>query len=602
MALHRYAVVLIVVVAALVAAFFKLFVKPDRLVHNRSYKLKDDDWQNVLDKTRFDFIIVGSGSAGSVLANRLTINRTEPFNVLLLEAGGADTALEHSLPAAFMKLFRTDADWNFDTVPQKKAHNRNFYWPRGKVLGGSSNLNAMIYQRGNKQDYDGWAKSFGDESTLNPVTNKPHWSYDDVLHYFKKSERQQSREMVDPAYHGFDGEWYVTENKWVHKMTKDFVQAFHTALKLPVNHDTNGKDQLGVGFNQVNIYLGRRHSASDAFLSNEVLARPNLFVRTRAHVTKLIFSDDGKQVVGVEYVDTISKRTFQVRATKEVILSAGAVQSPQILMLSGIGPKKELERHNIPVRMDLPVGENLLDHIASGIYINVSCPSLHQDDNLKSLFQWILFGSGPFASNGADLNGFYLSEIAKKAGETAPDMQIVGMAAFYIDHGFGKLPYSDGYSLGVVLLQPKSSGNLTLKSADPFDKPIIDPNYFHDPSDLQRIVESVRIYRKVLATPPVKDFVISEVLPGSHARTDEEIAKALLENCFSLYHPVGTCKMGRKSDSKTVVDQNLKVKGIKGLRVVDASIMPYIIRANTNAPTIMISEKASDLILNEYTK
>lgn len=370
---------------------------------------------------------------------------------------------------------------------------------------------------------------------------------------------------------------------------------------MPVNHDTNGKTQLGFGYNQVNVHLGRRFSSSDAFLSNDVLKRKNLSVRAFAHVTQLIFDDNDKtKVIGVEYKDTQNNKLVRVFVNKEVILAAGTVQSPQILMLSGIGPKSELEKHNIPVRADLPVGLNLQDHITGGMFVNVSRPSLHAADNLKTLFQWLIFGDGLFASNGADLNGYFVSPVGQKKGETLPDIQLVGMSAFYVDHGFEIQPYAEGYSLGAVLLRPKSKGVITLKSSDPFAAPLIDPKYFSDPEDLDRLVSAVRKYREVIHTEPASDFVISEIKPGADAVTDEQIKERLLSYVFTLYHPVGTAKMGALSDPETVVSRTLTVKGTKGLRVVDCSIMPNIVRGNTNAPAIMIGEKGSDLILADY--
>ncbi|KAL0489642.1 choline dehydrogenase [Acrasis kona] len=610
--LVKASLVVAVIAAIFGTVFVRLVTKPDRLIHNISYLLSDEDWFTSSSKTGFDFIVIGAGSSGCVLANRLS-NPSHNYSVLLLEAGPSDTRLEISLPIGFPKNLKTEFDWDFETVPQKHVGDRRMFWPRGKTLGGSSSLNAMIYQRGGRYDYDEWNQiHLGQDSKLiNKETNEPHWSYQDVLQYFKKSENNQSPDDVDPDYHGYKGEWRITTNNWVHSLTKITIESFANAFGLEINHDTNGKSQWGFGFNQINTFLGRRHSASDAFLTDDVLMRSNLHVRTHAHVTRLLFSDsDPTQVNGVEYVDSRNKsRKIKIRANKEIILSAGAVQSPQILMLSGIGPKQELEKHNIKIVKHLQgVGKNLQDHACCGMYVQVNATSLLAEDNLSNLFRWLLMGTGPFASNGAEGNGFMLSPLGKKLGEQHPDFQLVFLPALHINHGMTKpverfgQSVGHGISLGYVLLNPKSKGEITLKSSDPFDAPLIDPRYFEDDTDMKKMVEMLLLYRNVTQTDPLKSIVSKELAPGLNVTSEEHIRKAIIDDLITLYHPTSTCKMGDANDPQTVVDYQLRVVGIKNLRVADASIMPQIVRGNTNAPSIMIGEKVSGMILESNSE
>ncbi|KAL0477401.1 choline dehydrogenase [Acrasis kona] len=575
--------------------------------------LSSEDFDVKASQTKFDYIIVGSGSAGCVLAKRLS--EDENIQVLLLEAGDADTTLETAIPGAFMKMFHNKViDWDFWTEKQEGVDQIQEYWPRGKMLGGSSSMNAMMYQRGNAADYDEWASIANPESKINPITNQVHWSYEDALYYFKKSEaNKHSSDMIQKEYHGFDGELIVSDNDWVQPMTKDFIIAFSKALDLPINNDPNGSNQFGVGATQTNTHRGRRFSAADAFLSPDVLKRSNLHLRTNAHVTKLIFDDkDSKKVTGVHYTDTKHKINKVASVTKEVILSAGAVQTPQILMLSGIGPNDQLDPHHIQQRVNLPVGKNLQDHITVPMMVNVTShimSSLHAEDNIQNLFRWLVYGQGAFASNGAELNGYFFTPTALKNNEKVPDAQVIGVPAFFFKHatermfytqGKERFMYQDGMTLGATLLRPKSTGGfIGLRSASAMDAPVIDPKYLTHPEDLQRLCEQIRMFRKVIKHDPVKDYIIAEIVPGGDLETDEEMAGPLKQHLQTLYHPVGTAKMTADGDSTGVVDSRLRVFGVDGLRVVDASIMPTITHGNTNAPTIMIAEKAADMILED---
>lgn len=517
----------------------------------------------------YDYIIVGAGSAGCVLANRLT--EDAHTQVLLLEAGGPDQAKEIHIPAAFSKLFRTAHDWAYFTEEQPHLHHRKLYWPRGKLLGGSSSMNAMIYIRGNRANYDEWER-LGNEG----------WSFADVLPYFKKAEKQARGAS---EYHGTGGPLNVCDLRHVNPLSRAFVEA-GVELGFARNDDFNGSQQEGVGFYQVTQKNGKRHSTAAAYL-RPAMQRKNLTVQTQAHATRVIF--DRQRAVGVTYVRD-GKQT-DARAAREVILSGGAVNSPQLLLLSGMGPADHLQSLCIDVVMDLPgVGQNLQDHLATGVAYACTQPlSLASAERLSNILNYLLFSHGPLTSNVAEAGGF----VRIRPAAPVPDLQFHFAPVYFMDHGFQKVE-GHGFTIGPTLLYPKSRGTIQLHSSDPFAPPLIQPNYFADEADLKLLVEGIKLARRFGQTKAFAPFCGGETAPGAQVQSDAEIAEAIRGNVQTLYHPVGTCKMG--NDPLAVVDAQLRVHGIEGLRVVDASIMPTIVGGNTNAPTIMIAEKAAALI------
>jgi choline dehydrogenase-like flavoprotein len=530
----------------------------------------------------FDYIIIGGGSAGCVLASRLTENPA--IKVALLEAGPADSSVLIHCPAGLALLAQTSqANWAFKTTPQAGLNGRQGYQPRGKVLGGSSSINAMVYMRGHPSDYDHWAEQ-----------GNPGWRFTDVLPYFKKAEHN---ERGADAFHGTGGPLNVMDLRSPNKYGPIFVEAGKQAGH-PESKDFNGDDQHGLGMHQVTHKNGERWSAAKGYLTPN-LARPNLTVITSAHTTRILL--EGKRAVGVEYRH--GNELKQIKAAKEVLLCAGALQSPQILMLSGIGAAKQLQQHGIPVVHDLPgVGENLHDHIDIVQVVNapqlkdlfgVSISGLLQA--IKGIFEWRKHRTGMLTTNFAEAGGF----IKTSPDEPAPDLQFHFVVGKLVDHG-RKPTFGHGYSCHVCLMRPKSRGRVTLASNDPLAAPLIDPNFLADSDDMRRMVQGFKQMRTILSQPALAGYRGQELATTANAKTDAEIETVIRNYGDTIYHPVGTCRMGPlegpNANAFNVVDSELRVHGMQGLRVIDASIMPRIVAGNTNAPVIMVAEKAADMI------
>jgi choline dehydrogenase len=525
----------------------------------------------------YDYVIIGAGSAGCVLASRLSENPSA--RVLLLEAGPPDDADEIHIPAALNLLFQSTYDWDFRTAPQPRAAGRQVYWPRGRMLGGSSSMNAMIYIRGNRLDYDTWRDEYGCTG----------WGYADLMPYFRRAE-DNSRGAS--AYHGAGGPLHVQDLRYKSALTKAFVAAAREA-GLPGNDDFNGEKQDGAGFYQVTQRDGRRWSAADAYL-RPAMSRPNLTVMTECLVTRIVV--EGGRAIGVRYLHHGSEE-FTV-AESEVILCAGAIGSPHLLMLSGVGPAAHLREHGIPVAVDSPgVGANLSDHpVVTAIWHTPGTRALWEDATPRSLARWRLRHSGPLTSNVAEAGGFTRS----RPSLAAPDLQWHALPTPYQRQGLAD-PRIRALSLLVTLVSVGSRGQIRLRSADPRHKPLIDPGYLTDPADIDPLVEGLRMAREIAAAGPLAKIAKAELAPGPGAGSDAELRDFIRHDLGTLYHPVGTCAMGgdsRLAASRitSVVDPELRVRGVERLRVADASVMPAVPRGNTNAPTIAIAERAADLI------
>lgn len=519
----------------------------------------------------YDYVVVGAGSAGCVLAGRLS--EDSDTSVLLLEAGKPDEKREIRIPAAFSDLFKTEYDWEYYTNPQPEMNNRELYWPRGKTLGGSSSINAMIYIRGHPHDYDQWA-SLGNDG----------WAYEDVLPYFKRSERFNPGGGGD--YHGTDGPLHVSDLRTVNPLTERFLKATEE-VGYERNGDFNGAEQEGIGQYHVTQKKGKRHSAAEAFLK-PVLDRPNLTVETGAQATQLRF--DGDRTTGVEYRQ--DDTALYAEATEEVVLSAGAVNSPHLLLCSGIGDPEHLDEHGIAPTAELPgVGRNLQDHLfASVVYESTEGGTLDDAGRIRDLAKFFVLKRGHLTSNVAEAGGFFRTD----DDLPAPDMQFHFGPGYFMNHGFDNPEEGHGISLAATQLRPESRGRITLHSSNPLDDPAIDPNYLDADRDRELLVEGVRRAREIIQADAFDEVRGDEVWPGEDVQTDEEILDHIRETSETVYHPVGTCKMG--DDEMAVVDDRLRVHGVDGLRVADASIMPTLTGGNTHAPTVMIAEKAVDMI------
>ncbi|MFM7065915.1 MAG: GMC family oxidoreductase [Gammaproteobacteria bacterium] len=531
----------------------------------------------------FDYLVVGGGSAGCVLAARLSENPA--VRVALLEAGPRDTQWLVHCPAGLAALARTrQVNWDFSTVPQPGLLGRRGYQPRGKVLGGSSSINAMIYVRGLPADYDGWA-----------AAGNPGWSWRDVLPYFRRAEHN---ERLRGEFHGQGGPLNVMDLRSPAALREDFVAA-GVAAGWPFNPDFNDGDATGVGAYQVTHRNGERCSTAKGYL-DAARGRPNLTILTGTQVSRLLTAmEEGQPTVqGLEFRGADgSLQQLRLAAGGEVLLAAGAFGSPQLLMLSGIGPADHLRELGIPLVHALEgVGANLHDH--PDVILVVDAPRARDALGLSlrglarapgALLNWHVRRQGWLTSNYAEAGGFLHTD----RNESMPDVQLHFVVAKLKDHGRQTL-LGQGYSLHVCLLRPRSRGSLRLASADPFAAPLIDPAFLDDPDDLRRLVQGVRLAREVLAQPALARHGGIESADSRHAVDERALEAFVRQHADTTYHPVGTCRMGQ--DSGAVVDAALRVHGVRALRVVDASIMPSIVSGNTNAPTVMIAEKAVDLL------
>jgi choline dehydrogenase len=510
-----------------------------------------------------DVVVVGAGTAGCVLASRLS--EDPDLSVLLLEAGSPARKLEIRIPAAFSKLYRTEVDWGDSTVPQAELDDREIVFPRGHMLGGSAAMNAMMVLRGHPADYDAWA-----------AAGCPGWSWAEVEPAFARSAQ---------------GPFPLAELREPHVLTEAFVHAAQAA-GIPFTDDLNGEETAGVGFVRVSQRRGRRFSVADGYL-RPVLRRPNLTVVTDALVTRVVVERGRAKAVAYRLADGGHGGDEEAVAGREVVVCAGAIGTPHILQLSGIGPRELLEEAGVELVHELPgVGANLLDHLANGLLVRTEgVETLASAESLRNLANWALRGRGPLASNVAEAAAF----VRMRPDARTPDLELIFLPVLFEEEGL-KQPTEHGLTIGVVLLQPRSVGSVTLRSGNPTEAPAIDPRYLTDPSgqDVRTLIHGLRLARRVLAQEPLAGFVAEELLPGENARTDDHLMAHIRARSQTLYHPVGTCRMG--SDALAVVDPELSVRGIQGLRVVDASVMPRLPSGHTNWPVVMIAERAAELV------
>ena len=529
----------------------------------------------------YDFIIVGAGSAGCVLANRLSADSSR--TVLLLEAGGRDNNPWIHIPVGYFRtLHNPKTDWCYKADPDPGLNGRSLDWPRGKVLGGSSSINGLLYIRGQKEDFDYW-RQLGNEG----------WSYEDVLPYFRRAEDQ---ERGADAFHGTGGPLAVSDMR----MRSDVCEALIAAAEengIPYNDDFNGARQEGAGYFQLTAKNGRRCSAATAYLK-PIRSRRNLTVQTHALVERLLFdAEDWHRVAGIAFRVGGERRAARIRAGGEVVLSAGTIGSPQILQLSGIGPGALLQSLEIPVRHDLPgVGKSLQDHLQVRSVYEVNVPTLNDEINhpvrrIATGLRYVATRRGPMAMGASQVCIF-----CRTRPELAtPDIQFHFQPLSADKPGLVMHPFS-GITMSVCQLRPESRGRIAIRSPDPAAHPAIQPDYLSAPLDRLTVVEALKITRKLVQSRALARFVLREHLPGRDVQSDEALLEAARNNSQTIYHPTSSCRMGR--DSMAVTDPALRVNGIRCLRVVDASAMPSITSGNTNAPTIMMAEKASDLILD----
>ncbi|KAF2895782.1 hypothetical protein ILUMI_10384 [Ignelater luminosus] len=555
----------------------------------------------------FDFIIIGSGSAGAVIANRLS--EITEWKILLLEAGGCETNFS-DIPGEHMYLQGLRFNWNFNTIPQTTAClgmiNNSCAVPRGRVLGGSSTINGLVYCRGNKEDFNGWAA----------LGNKG-WSYEDVLPYFIKSENSQIN--GDLGFHGKGGYWNVEYHRPMSKQLHNFIEA-HRILYNYTSTDYNGRVQLGMFYSQLNNIHGKRDSTAKAFLRS-ANNRKNLKISTNSYVTKVLIDSKTKAAYGVQFAK--NGRLYIARAKQEVIISGGAINSPQILMLSGVGPEKHLKEMGIPVIQDLPVGRSLQDHATYyGLYVhtNLTEPVQSFDDNIRQYLND--YGPLSIALNSQGV-GFHQSNLTKITGypdiefefipsnSTSPFLQrSLKVRDDVYNALWSRVNEQTDFNVYLIVLHTRSVGNVTLASKNPYQYPLIDPGYLSDPEgrDINVMYQALQIFERLLQTEPMRQLNASIIYPEfSECVGLEKGSQEYWYCCFRLltahlYHPIGTCKMGPDSKQGAVVDYKLKVHGISKLRVADASIIPFPPSGHTSAPSVMIGEKVSDMIKQDYGK
>lgn len=533
----------------------------------------------------FDYVIVGAGTAGCVLANRLSADGKT--RVLLLEAGGSDQTVWIQLPIGYGRtFFDRRINWMYDTEPVEGLSGRESYWPRGKVIGGSGSINAMVHVRGQPHDFDDWA-----------ALGNAGWGWDDVLPYFKQAE---DHDLGESAYHGAGGPQHVSEiTVRAHPLCQTFIET-GKALGLPFSPDINAPDGEGVGIYQINTRKGRRASTANEYL-RPALRRGGVTLRTRSQATRILF--DGKRAVGIEYRQ--GKALKQAMATGEVILSGGSINSPQLLNLSGIGDARHLREFGIEVLHDVPaVGQNMQDHLAVSYFYKTSVPTLNDElrpllGKVKAGLHYLWNRGGPLSMSVNQGGGFV------KSGPEAPR---VNLQLYFSPVSYTQTPLSDrkllnpdpfsAFLLSFNSCRPTSRGWLKLRSADPFDYPLIQPNYLSTQKDIDEAIAGNRMLRALVKTRPLADIITEELVPGAHLQGDEALLDDFRKRADTVYHPCSTCMMGPDA-ATSVVDARLRVHGVEGLRVIDASIFPTITSGNINAPTVMVAEKGASMILED---